>query len=196
MNFNALCPQLPPLPQQQQQQQQQQLQKVQLPNLQQQQQQLLRPSIWSRMETLRMVWTTGKIEVSDRWLLKTESTIFRFACHCLYWSPDCQLTGCQISVSSSSTFSGEQALLVEGRSAKWAGPDAGHFHIFCICNWSGNIAQMPCLNSNPRSQLGWPGRHWEGEVDLGDDDGGRGSLWLHLDSEEDTHGRQHQVLPG
>jgi len=33
--------------------------------------------------------------------------------------------GCQISVSSSSTFSGEQALLVEGRSAKWAGPDAG-----------------------------------------------------------------------
>ena len=177
MNFNALCPQLPPLPQQQQQQQ---LQKVQ--------QQLLRPSIWSRMETLRMVWTTGKIEVSDRWLLKTESTIFLI--------PDCQLTGCQISVSSSSTFSGEQALLVEGRSAKWAGPDAGHFHIFCICNWSGNIAQMPCLNSNPRSQLGWPGRHWEGEVDLGDDDGGRGSLWLHLDSEEDTHGRQHQVLPG
>ena len=29
-----------------------------------------------------------------------------------------------------------------------------HFHIFYICNWSGNIAQMPCLNSNPRSQLG------------------------------------------
>ena len=28
-------------------------------------------------------------------------------------------------MSSSSTFSGAQALVVEGRTAKWAGPDAG-----------------------------------------------------------------------
>ena len=33
--------------------------------------------------------------------------------------------GCQLSLSTSSPFSGAQALAVEGRSAKWAGPDAG-----------------------------------------------------------------------
>ena len=34
-------------------------------------------------------------------------------------------TGCQLSLSTSSPFSGDHALAVEGRSAKWAGPDAG-----------------------------------------------------------------------
>ena len=34
-------------------------------------------------------------------------------------------TGCQLSLSTSSPFSGAHALAVEGRSAKWAGPDAG-----------------------------------------------------------------------
>ena len=34
-------------------------------------------------------------------------------------------TGCQLSLSSSSPFSGAHSLAVEERSAKWAGPDAG-----------------------------------------------------------------------
>ena len=61
------------------------------------------------METLRTVWKTGRKEVSD---IASSKQMQGFA-------------GCQISVSFSS-FSGEKALGVEGRTAKWAGPEAGN----------------------------------------------------------------------
>ena len=71
------------------------------------------------METLRTVWKTGRIEVSESEIflsMSDRSKVFTFP----LWS------GCQISVSTSSIFSGKKALVVEGRTAKWAGPDAGN----------------------------------------------------------------------
>ena len=52
-------------------------------------------------------------------LCEAEATVFTISLS----SPP---SGCQISVASSSTFSGEKALVVEGRTAKWAGPEAGN----------------------------------------------------------------------
>ena len=37
------------------------------------------------------------------------------------------LTGCSISLSQTEASSGQKSLFVEDRTAKWAGPVAGHF---------------------------------------------------------------------